>query len=130
MSTITAPDMHSDSSESMAGWLRQRIRLDWYTLSWLAIFVIALVTRFAGLGDRVMSHDESLHTYYSFLLGQNGTFQHTPLMHGPILFHINALMYALFGANDFTSRLPLFLAWGEGDPASTASQMVIGAFKP
>lgn len=24
----------------------------------------------------------------------------------------------------------LFLAWGEGDPASTASQMVIGAFKP
>lgn len=105
MSTITAPDMHSDSSESMAGWLRQRIRLDWYTLSWLAIFVIALVTRFAGLGDRVMSHDESLHTYYSFLLGQNGTFQHTPLMHGPILFHINALMYALFGANDFTSRL-------------------------
>jgi hypothetical protein len=24
----------------------------------------------------------------------------------------------------------LFLAWGEGDPASTASQMVIGAFRP
>ncbi|MFN8378765.1 MAG: TIGR03663 family protein [Anaerolineae bacterium] len=103
MSTITVSETRS--SDSLASWLRQRIRLDWYTLAWLAIFLIALVTRFVGLGDRVMSHDESLHTYYSYLLSQNGTFQHTPLMHGPILFHINALMYTLFGANDFTSRL-------------------------
>ncbi|HYO89949.1 MAG TPA: flippase activity-associated protein Agl23, partial [Candidatus Limnocylindrales bacterium] len=93
------------SSDTLGGWLTRRVRLDWYMLVWLAIFLIAIVTRFAGLGDRVMSHDESLHTYYSYLLYTTGSFQHTPLMHGPILFHINALMYALFGDNDFTSRL-------------------------
>jgi uncharacterized protein (TIGR03663 family) len=94
-----------DHSDTLGGWLARRIRLDWYTLAWMLIFVIAIATRFAGLGDRVMSHDESLHTYYSYLLSTTGSFQHTPLMHGPILFHVNALMYSLFGANDFTSRL-------------------------
>lgn len=93
------------SSDTLGSWLTRRVRLDWYMLIWLAIFLIAIVTRFAGLGDRVMSHDESLHTYYSYLLYTTGSFQHTPLMHGPILFHVNALMYALFGDNDFTSRL-------------------------
>jgi uncharacterized protein (TIGR03663 family) len=27
------------------------------------------------------------------------------MMHGPLLFHLNALIYTLFGANDFTARL-------------------------
>ncbi|MBE2182318.1 MAG: TIGR03663 family protein [Anaerolineae bacterium] len=85
--------------------LSRPVVLNWYFIAYVLIFVIAIVTRFAGLGDRAMSHDESLHTYYSYLLAQNGNFQHTPLMHGPILFHVTALMYSLFGANDFTSRL-------------------------
>jgi len=51
-----------------------------------------------------MSHDESLHTKFSWDLYANGIFQHTPLMHGPILFHMTALNYFLFG-NDFTARI-------------------------
>src|SRR5690606_39940128 len=54
---------------------------------------------------RVMSHDESLHTRYSYSLYADGNFQHTPLMHGPILFHVTAFFYFLFGDNDFTARL-------------------------
>src|SRR5689334_12913990 len=81
-----------------------------YTLNWEAIFYIALfgltvLTRFVNLGDRVMSHDESLHVKFSWDLYKNGNFQHTPLMHGPILFHATALMYFLFGDNDFSGRL-------------------------
>jgi pimeloyl-ACP methyl ester carboxylesterase len=53
----------------------------------------------------LMSHDESLHTTYSFNLYKKGDFQHTPLMHGPVLFHMTALMYFFFGDSDFSARL-------------------------
>ncbi|MCZ2099353.1 MAG: TIGR03663 family protein, partial [Anaerolineae bacterium] len=69
------------------------------------ILVLAIATRFVNLGARVMSHDESLHTYYSWRLETAGDYQHTPLMHGPILFHITALSYFLFGDSDFTARI-------------------------
>lgn len=92
-------------SDTLSRWLARAFTVNWYTVAFIVIFVAAVLTRFAGLGDRVMSHDESLHTYYSYLLFENGDFQHTPLMHGPILFHVTAFFYFLFGANDFTSRL-------------------------
>src|SRR5262245_32578061 len=81
-----------------------------YTLNWEAIYYVvlfgaAVLTRFTNLGDRVMSHDESLHTKYSWDLYTRGDFAHTPLMHGPLLFHMTALMYFLFGDNDFSARL-------------------------
>jgi uncharacterized protein (TIGR03663 family) len=53
----------------------------------------------------VQSHDESLHTKYSWNLYAGQGFQHTPLMHGPLVFHATALFYFLFGDNDFTARL-------------------------
>ncbi len=48
-----------------------------------AIMILAIVTRFYNLGARVMSHDESLHTYFSWLLYRGQGYQHTPMMHGP-----------------------------------------------
>ena len=66
---------------------------------------MTVLTRFVNLGDRVMSHDESLHVKFSWDLYKNGNFQHTPLMHGPLIFHATALMYFLFGDNDFSARL-------------------------
>ena len=81
------------------------LNLNWEVVFYVAIFVIALITRFYDLGARVMSHDESLHTVYSWNLYAGKGYQHDPLMHGPFLFHINALMYFLFGDNDFTARI-------------------------
>ena len=79
----------------------------------VAIFVVvillAIVTRFYDLGTRVMSHDESLHTYFSWLLYRGQGYEHSPMMHGPFQFHIVALSYFLFGASDFTSRIPTAL---------------------
>lgn len=69
------------------------------------ILLLALATRFLLLGERVMSHDESLHTRYAWNLYADGDFQHTPLMHGPILIHATALFYFLFGDSDFTARI-------------------------
>jgi predicted membrane-bound mannosyltransferase/sugar lactone lactonase YvrE len=79
----------------------------------VAIFVFiilaAFLSRFYNLGARVMSHDESLHTYFSWLLYKGDGYQHNPMMHGPLQFHLIALSYFLFGPNDFTARIPAAL---------------------
>ncbi len=80
--------------------------LDWEKAAYAALIVLAIATRFFMLDVRVMSHDESLHTYYSYELYQGKGYVHTPLMHGTFQFHAVALTYALFGANDFTARIP------------------------
>ncbi len=74
------------------------------------IVVLAIVTRLYALGQRVMSHDESLHTYFSWEFYQGRGYKHDPMMHGPLQFHLLALTYFLFGVNDFTARLPHAIA--------------------
>ncbi|HEX9013963.1 MAG TPA: flippase activity-associated protein Agl23, partial [Anaerolineaceae bacterium] len=69
------------------------------------LFAAAVVTRLWGLGWRVMSHDESLHVFYSWLLAAGKGYSHNPMMHGPLLFEATALIDKLLGATDFTSRL-------------------------
>ena len=73
------------------------------------IILLAIFTRFYDLETRVMSHDESLHTYFSWLLYRGQGYQHTPMMHGPWQFHWIALSYFLFGVSDFTARIPAVL---------------------
>jgi len=74
-----------------------------------AVILLAIITRFYDLESRVMSHDESLHTYFSWLLYRGQGYEHSPMMHGPLQFHMVALTYFLFGASDFTSRIPAAL---------------------
>jgi predicted membrane-bound mannosyltransferase/DNA-binding beta-propeller fold protein YncE len=73
------------------------------------VILFAIATRFFNLEARVMSHDESLHTYFSWLLYRGQGYQHSPMMHGPFQFHALSIVYFLFGANDFTSRIPAVL---------------------
>lgn len=81
------------------------------SVAWLLLILAGIVTRFWNLGARALHHDESLHAYYSwvFSTGQQ-PYVHDPLMHGPFLFHANALVYLLFGASDATSRFVPALA--------------------
>ncbi len=85
------------------------VKLDWEKTLYLIIIVLALATRLWGLGDRVQSHDESIHTKYSWNLYAGYGFQHNPLMHGPFLFEATAFSYFLFGDNDFSARVPVAL---------------------
>lgn len=80
------------------------VRLE--TILYVAILIAAIFSRTYILGARVMSHDENSHVYYSWRFYQGQGFQHDPLMHGPIQFHLLALSYFMFGDNDFTGRLP------------------------
>ena len=74
-----------------------------------AIILLAIITRFYDLDTRVMSHDESLHTYFSWLFYRGQGYQHSPMMHGPLQFHLLPISYFLFGVSDFTSRIPAAL---------------------
>ncbi|MFN7209565.1 MAG: flippase activity-associated protein Agl23 [Aggregatilineales bacterium] len=114
MATLDQAPLHSPEADGtpsrraaqlLDGAFARLYTLNWELLFYVAIFVIAVFTRFVNLGDRVMSHDESLHTQYSYNLYKQGNFQHTPLMHGPVLFHATALAYFLFGDSDFSARL-------------------------
>lgn len=83
--------------------------LPWLTVEILifaGVILLAIISRFYNLGDRVMSHDESLHTYFSYLFYKGQGYQHNPMMHGPLQFHLIALTYFIFGASDFTARIP------------------------
>ncbi|MFN2222009.1 MAG: TIGR03663 family protein, partial [Candidatus Promineifilaceae bacterium] len=84
-----------------------RINFDLEKAIFLAFFILALITRLWGVGDRVVSHDESLHTQYSYQYYNGDGYAHSPLMHGPTLFHFTALSFWLFGDSDASARIPV-----------------------
>jgi uncharacterized protein (TIGR03663 family) len=86
--------------------LTKGIRIDAEVLIFAAFMILAVITRFYDLESRVMSHDETTHVYFSWLLEQGRGYQHDPLSHGPLQFHLVALSYFLFGDTDATARAP------------------------
>ncbi len=78
--------------------------LNWELVLYGVIFVLALATRFYDLGARAISHDESLHALYSYKLYNGEGYRHDPLMHGPLLFHVTAFLFFLFGDTNFVAR--------------------------
>ena len=86
------------------------ITLNWASVLFIVILLVTVVSRYAMLGERTMSHDETSHVYFSWLLEQGRGYKHDPVTHGPLQFHLMALSYFLFGDNDFTARIPHALA--------------------
>lgn len=104
--SVDQPAPQPAESDFLSRPLIPAIRLDWEKAIYLAFMIIAIITRFYMLGDRVVSHDESLHTQYSYQFYNGDGYVHSPMMHGPTLFHATALSYWLFGDSDFASRVP------------------------
>jgi predicted membrane-bound mannosyltransferase/DNA-binding beta-propeller fold protein YncE len=101
------------TNEKYTSWLTRPVSSSW-TLSWSVLIfsiliILGFLTRFYDLESRVMSHDENSHVYYSWRLSEGNGYQHTPLTHGPLLFHLTGFSYFLFGDNDFTARIPFAL---------------------
>ena len=84
--------------------LATRISLRWEFAAYAAIFAVAVGLRFLDLGTRALHHDESIHAQWSWSLLQ-GSYRHSPIFHGPFYYHVQGLVFFLFGANDFTSRV-------------------------
>ncbi len=74
-------------------------------LAYGLLIVAAAILRLWDLGPRMLHHDESLHALYSYYLFNGRGYVHDPMMHGPFLFEIGALLYFLFGATDAVARL-------------------------
>jgi uncharacterized protein (TIGR03663 family) len=92
-------------------WLDRCFPIGKYAIStekilFLIILLLALITRFYNLGERALSHDESIHLYYSYLFSQGQGYSHTPLSHGPFQFHVIGLLFFLFESSDFLGRVP------------------------
>lgn len=95
-------DAYEDATIAPRSW---SIRVNIETLLYGTFGLLALLTRFWDLSYRAQHHDESLHAYFSWLFAVGDGYVHDPLMHGPTLFHANALAYLLFGDNDYTARI-------------------------
>jgi uncharacterized protein (TIGR03663 family) len=100
-----------ETETKKASWLEKPIRnyipeLNIEVLIIILIIILALVSRFAILGNRVMSHDEINHVIPSYDLSEGRGYVHDPVTHGPFQFHLVALSYFIFGDSDFSSRVP------------------------
>jgi uncharacterized protein (TIGR03663 family) len=73
--------------------------------AWAALMGMALATRLWGVGGRALHYDELLHAWYAWRYAEGMGYAHTPLTHGPLLFHLAAGTYHLLGASDVTARL-------------------------
>ncbi len=80
-----------------------------YAILIIVLIALALFSRFFILGERVMSHDEVNHVVPAYDLSIGKGYRQDPVTHGPLQFHLIALSCFLFGANDFTSRIPTAL---------------------
>ncbi|MBI9049659.1 MAG: glycosyltransferase family 39 protein [Anaerolineaceae bacterium] len=94
-----------------ASWLQKPIRsyipeFNVEVVIIILIILLAFVSRFTILGERVMSHDEINHVIPSWDLFQGRGYVHDPVTHGPLQFHLVALSYFIFGDSDFSSRVP------------------------
>lgn len=82
---------------------------------YLAVWLVAIVTRLYIAGDRPLHHDESIHAVFSWKIVTDGpvSYQYDPVYHGPVLYFWSALCFWLFGDSDFVSRLsPVLFGFG------------------
>src|SRR5215472_4225687 len=108
MAVIDRPLERSLERPLEAFWLRPisaAIPIDRELVAFVGLVLLAAVLRFWDLGSRMLHHDESLHAVYSYYLYIGKGYVHDPMMHGPFLFELNALVYFLLGATDATARV-------------------------
>jgi len=92
-------------------WLDRPIIAIWpqftyYHLMVSIILIATIISRFIMLGERVMSHDEVNHVVPAYTFYTGGGYRYDPVTHGPLQFHLITLSYFLFGASDFSARIP------------------------
>ena len=97
------PPAAAGTAVGASWWRRGAAR--WELLAYVSLVVIALGMRLWDLGGRTLHYDEILHSWYSWRFAVGLGYDHTPLMHGPFLFHAAAATYKILGSSDFAARL-------------------------
>jgi predicted membrane-bound mannosyltransferase/DNA-binding beta-propeller fold protein YncE len=86
-----------------------RQSIHWEQLLWIVLIAAAFLSRFAMLDPRVISHDEGQHVQMALALYRGEGYTPNPMTHGPFQIITVAFTYFLFGASDFSSRIPAAL---------------------
>ncbi len=81
------------------------LRISHGTMLYVLLILFVVLTRLWDLSSRSYSHDESIHAWESWKLYTGQGYTHSPVYHGPLLYHVTAGIYALFGDSDTTARL-------------------------
>ncbi len=117
-----------------------RIPITFEVACYAVVFAFAIGFRLWDLGASALHHDESIHAQWSWDLAR-GQYTHNPIFHGPLYYHAQALVFQIFGASDYTSRLsaalfgivlcalPLLLRRRLG-PVGTLAAVAFIAFSP
>ncbi|MFW5919555.1 MAG: flippase activity-associated protein Agl23 [Halanaeroarchaeum sp.] len=74
--------------------------------------VVGLAVRLFDLGFRVFHWDEARVGYWILQYGETGAWSYRPIVHGPFLFHVNDVVFDVFGPTDFAARLVVALVGG------------------
>lgn len=102
--------MENITEKDSQNWIDQpvfsEIKLNKHIIIFILILIVAVISRFYMLGERVMSHDEINHVYFAYQFYKGGEYVHNPITHGPLQFHLLELSYFLFNASDFSARIP------------------------
>ena len=102
-----------DQTSQPASWFDRPVvkgySLRWEQLLWCALLLAAIVSRFAMLEPRVISHDEGQHVQMAWSLYRGEGYTPNPMTHGPFQIIAVAFSYFLFGAGDFSARVPAAL---------------------
>ncbi len=86
--------------------LLDRVRaIDLVGWTLIGLFALSLVLHLWNVGARASHHDESQHDAFSYYWASGGSYEHNPLLHGPLQFHVIAFIFKVFGDTDFTARL-------------------------
>jgi uncharacterized protein (TIGR03663 family) len=76
----------------------------------IAVLVLLCVSRLAFLGAKLPHHDEMVHVELSERLAFDGTYRASPAYHGPLLYHLEAGVFRVFGSGLWQARLVPALA--------------------
>jgi predicted membrane-bound mannosyltransferase/DNA-binding beta-propeller fold protein YncE len=102
-----------DSTPASTSWFDKpvmgRNSIRWEQLLWILLIAAAFISRFALLDPRVISHDEGQHVQLGWALFRGLGYTPSPMTHGPFQIITLAFTYFLFGASDFSSRVPAAL---------------------
>ena len=71
-----------------------------------AILLAAFALRFWDLTKRPIHHDEGVIGWFMVGIEKSGAYTYDPDYHGPLQFHIGALLFLIFGASDWLLRAP------------------------
>lgn len=73
---------------------------------WMAVIVVfGAFLRLWDLGSKPLHHDESIHAWYAYKLFKGDSYRYDPAYHGPFRYHLNALMFFVFGVSDYSTRI-------------------------